>query len=267
MFELLFFIKFFIAIIFILIIAYLSEKISPRFAGILSGFPTGTAITLFFFALENGTNFASISAVYNLVGMLALQTMIYLYYRTSDSIGSLKKYVILISCFISLFAYFVVAYILHMIEFNQFTALLVPLCSIPLLIYLFRKINNHKIEKRIPITKRTIIFRAFIAASIILFVTELARVVGPEWAGLFSAFPTTVFPLMLIIHMTYDTKHVHTFIKHIPQGQGSIVLYSFAVFYFYPLVGLWWGTLIAYGFAGVYLLFYYLNEKINWKKV
>lgn len=263
MFELLFFIKFFTAIIFILIIAYLSEKISPKFAGILSGFPTGTAITLFFFALENGTNFASISAIYNLVGMLALQTMIYLYYRTSDSISALKKYVILISSFISLLAYFAVAYILHLINFNQFSALLIPLCSIPLLIYLFRKIDNHKIEKRIQITKRTIIFRAFIAASIILLVTELARFVGPEWAGLFSAFPTTVFPLMLIIHFTYDTKHVHTFIKHIPQGQGSIVLYSLAVFYFYPLYGVWGGTLIAYTFAGIYLLGYYFYSRFS----
>jgi hypothetical protein len=103
--------------------------------------------------------------------------------------------------------------------------------------------------------------RALFAASIILLITGIAKLVGPTWSGLFSAFPTTLFPLMLIVHFTYDKKHVHTIIKNVPVGIFSLVLYSLAVSIVYPLYGIYWGTLISFGVATTYLLLYHLFRK------
>ena len=76
------------------------------------------------------------------------------------------------------------------------------------------------------------------------------------WAGLFSAFPTTTFPLILIVHYTYEARHVHTIIKNIPKGLGAIIIYSSGVFIFYPLCGVVVGTLLSLVIASLYSIGY-----------
>jgi uncharacterized membrane protein (GlpM family) len=253
-----FFIKFFISIAFVLALSILSERLSPKLAGFLSGLPTGTALTLFFFGLENGTEFASQSAIFNLAGMIAMQAFLYAYYRTSDK---LRKNVILWSSIFALISYAIIIYLLKFIKFNEFSAIIIPALTIPLFIYLFRKIPDTKIKKRVNLTYNVLIFRALIAGLIITAVTSVAGIVGPQWAGLLSAFPTTLFPLILIMHLTYDKKHVHTVIKNVPYGQLSLVFYTLSVFYFYPRAGIYWGTLISYAFVGVYIIIFYFARR------
>ena len=101
--------------------------------------------------------------------------------------------------------------------------------SIFLFVYLFREIKNVKIKDKIRLNHKVLLIRALFAASIILIIIGVAKLVGSTWAGLFSAFPTTLFPLILIIHFTYDTKHVHTIIKNFPIGLGSAITYALTV--------------------------------------
>ena len=260
-FNLIFFIKFFICLIFVLFLSIVSERVNPRIAGFLSGLPTGTALTLFFFGLENGTDFASKSAIFNLAGMVAMQALLYTYYKVSDSI---KKRIVLWSTISSIIVYGIIIYFLKLVRFDEFTAIIIPALSIPLFIYLFRNIQDTKIRKGINLTYKVLLFRALIAGIIITAVTSIASFVGPQWAGLFSAFPTTLFPLILIMHLTYDKKYVHTIIKNVPYGQLSIVLYTLSVFYFYPRTGIYWGTLISYAFVGLYIAIYFSLRKIFW---
>ena len=64
----------------------------------------------------------------------------------------------------------------------------------------------------------------------------------------------TTLPLVVIIHYTYDASRVHAVLKSFPKGLGSLVVYTLAVFIFYPLYGIYLGTLTAYGFATLYLV-------------
>ena len=52
----------------------------------------------------------------------------------------------------------------------------------------------------------------------------------------------TLYPLILIIHWTYGKEHVHTFIKHIPRGLGSLLVYMVSVVMLYPRYGVYVGT-------------------------
>jgi uncharacterized membrane protein (GlpM family) len=165
-----FFIKFFISIAFVLALSILSERLSPKLAGFLSGLPTGTALTLFFFGLENGTEFASQSAIFNLAGMIAMQAFLYAYYRTSDK---LRKNVILWSSIFALISYAIIIYLLKFIKFNEFSAIIIPALTIPLFIYLFRKIPDTKIKKRVNLTYNVLIFRALIAGLIIDYIIPI----------------------------------------------------------------------------------------------
>lgn len=246
--------KFIIAVLVVLALSIISEKINPKMAGFISGLPTGTAITLFFFGLELGPEFASESATFNLSGMVALQFFIYVYYKTSEVF---EKYTIIISSLFSIAAYILVISLLYIANVGLIGSVLLSIISIPAFIHLFRKIEDTKIKRKIELDSKTLVFRAIIASTIILFVINLAGIVGPKWAGLFSAFPTTLFPLILITHYTYEKKYVHTIIKNVPYGILSVVMYSIGVFYLYPLIGVYAGTFVSYLLVILYIFSYF----------
>lgn len=250
-----FILKLIVAVAVVIGLSLIAEHSSPRIAGILSGYPTGSAISLFFFGLEINPEFAANSAVYNMIGLVAMQAFIYFYYKVS------LKFNMVISSLVAITGYLVVICLLHFIELNKFVAILIPIASIFVFLYLFRPIKNVKVENKVKLNHKVLFIRALFAASIILLITGIARLVGPTWSGLFSAFPTTLFPLMLIVHYTYDKKHVHTIIKNVPVGIFSLVLYSLAVSIVYPIYGIYWGTLISFAVATVYLVAYRLVRK------
>lgn len=245
-----FVIKLIIAVAVVIGLSIITERSSPRLAGILSGYPTGSAISLFFFGLEISPEFAAHSAVYNMIGLVAMQAFIYFYYKAS------LKFNMVVSSSISIVGYFAVIWSLHFIELNKFIAILLPIASIFLFLFLFRAVKDVKVKNRVQLSYKVLFIRALFAASIILLITGVASAVGPTWSGLFSAFPTTLFPLMLIVQFTYDKKHVHTIIKSVPVGIFSLVLYSLAVSIVYPIYGIYWGTVIAFGAATIYLIIY-----------
>ncbi|MFC1723547.1 hypothetical protein ACFL0V_05395 [Nanoarchaeota archaeon] len=259
----LFLIKLFVAVGVVVLLSIIAEHVSPKMAGILSGYPTGSAISLFFFGLEQGTQFAADSAVYNMIGLVAMMSFIYFYYRSSSYFS---KFNIVLSSIVSIFGYFVVIWLLHFIKLNKFIAVLIPIISMIIFIYLFKEIQNIKIRNKIKITHSVLFLRAFFAACIILTVIGTAKLVGPTWAGLFSAFPTTLFPLIVIVHFTYDTKHVHTVIKNVPIGIGSLILYSLTISIVYPLFGIYIGTIISFIVATVYIfLFQFIQKRVKRK--
>lgn len=263
MLELIFFIKFIVAVAVVLVLAFLAEKVSPRFAGIISVTPTGTAITLFFYGLEISPEFASNSAIFNLAGLLAMLTFFYLYYISSKIIG---RESILVSSVFAIIGYSIVTLILQNIKFDQITAALVAIISVPVFMYLFRKIPDSKVEKRIKLSNTILFIRALAAGTIILAITTLAKFVGPTWAGLFSAFPTTVFPMIILVQYTYGIKPVNTIIKNFPIGLPSLILYSLTVYMAYPVIGIFFGTLLAYLAAIICLILCLFIEKKSTNK-
>jgi uncharacterized membrane protein (GlpM family) len=237
----------------VLALSVVAERVSPRVAGLLSGYPLGAAIALFFIGLEINPQFAAQSAVYTLAGLVASQVFVLSYFLVSDR---LRHRAILASSSAALGGYFAAAWLLHLIPFSRPAAVLVPTGSIFLFAYLFRNIPNVGITRSVRFTPQVLLLRAGLAAIIIVAITTAAKAVGPAWAGLFTAFPTVLFPLMLIVHITYDKKHVHTIIKNFPLGLGSLISYALSVSFLYPVVGVTRGTLLAFAVATLYLMVY-----------
>lgn len=248
-----FFLKIIVTVILVLVLSLVAEYVSPQVAGILAGFPLGAAIALFFIGLELGTDFVSNSAIYTLIGLIATQSFVYCYYQSTLH---LRRFSIPISSAISIVGYFMVIWLLHFLKINKWLSILFPIISIGCFIYLFRGIQNIKIENRIKLTGQVLFLRAFLAAFIILIITGAAKSVSPVWAGLFSAFPVTLFPLILIVHFTYDKPHVHTIIKNFPRGLGALIVYSLSVSILYPMHGIYVGTMLSLMSATGYLFIY-----------
>jgi hypothetical protein len=255
MLNLMFFIKLLVTVGTVLGLSVIAERVGPKAAGILAGYPLGAAIALFFIGLEIGPKFAADSAVYTMIGLAATQVFVYFYFKTTLLV---KRFNILAASLLSAAGYFLAIWLLHFIHPTKWLAVAIPIASVFLFRYLFREIPNVTIAQKIRLTFKVVMFRSFLAACFILMITGTAKLVGPAWAGLFSAFPTTLFPLLLIVHLTYDKAHVHTIIKNFPLGLGSLITYSLAVSILYPICGVYVGTGLCLAAATGYLFVYRL---------
>lgn len=247
-----------IATLVVVALSLISEHVSPKAAGIISGAPTGTAITLFFLGLSQGTEFTGKTAIFNMVGMVAMQTLLFCYYAASSRF---RKHTLVLSAAVAIAGYAIVTWALHQIPMSTELAVGLTLASIPLFVYLFRGIKDVKIEKAAKLEPATVLLRALAASAIIIAIVTASETVGPSWTGLFSAFPTTLFPLIIILQATYGTGTVHAVIKHVPPGLPALVAYSLTVSFAYPLLGVWLGTLAAYAAALGYLIAYFYLKK------
>ena len=234
-------------------LSLVAERVGPKAAGLLSGYPMGAAIVLFFYGLEISPKFASESAIYTLVGLIATQSFMYFYYKASLYFRKLNM---LCSTAVSLSGFFLISWLLHFVTLNRLSALLIVTLSLFVFLHLFKRIENVKIENRIRLTYTIILARAILAASMMLIVIGVAKLVGTKWAGLFSAFPATFLPLILIVQFTYGKEHVHTIIKNVPRGLGAVIIYALAVSFVYPAFGVYIGTVLAFIAATIYMATY-----------
>lgn len=240
-----------VTILIVTTLSIVAERVSPRAAGILAGYPAGSAISLFFIGLERGADFGGQSALYNVAGMTALLIFLYTYYRIS---AQAKRYAIAAGSASALISFFAAVALLNAIHLPPWAGLVLTCAAILAAGRLFQRIPNAHIAKRVALGPRVLLFRASLSAGIILLITGAAHWAGPDLAGLFSAFPATVFPLILIIHTTYHTEQAHTVIKNVPTGLWSLILYSLTISVTYPRIGIYWGTLASFAIATIYLL-------------
>ncbi len=248
----------------VVLLAKVAERMSPRHAGLLAGFPLGTAIALYFFGWQQGAGFAAHSAVYTLGGLTSAICLAWGYWLIIRVKPQLRWLPLAVASGFACF--FSAAALLQFLPAQRWLNLLVIVAAILLFRTLLKGIADVQIDRSQPPQHRlgqwlsgktaTLLFRASIATVSILLITGLADVLGPARAGLLAAFPVSFFPLMLILHITWGAGVLSTTIKHYPDGIGALAVYALAVSYLYPLLGLHWGTAVSLLCSVAYLLLY-----------
>lgn len=248
----------------VVLLAKVAERMSPRHAGLLAGFPLGTAIALYFFGWQQGADFAARSAVYTLSGLTSAICLAFGYWLVIRVRPSLRWLPLAVAAGFACF--FCAGTLLQFLPANRWLSLLVIIAAILLFRTLLKNIAETQIDRSQPPANAlarllsgktaTLLFRASIATASILLITGLAELLGPTRAGLLAAFPVSFFPLMLILHISYGAGVLSTTIKHYPDGIGALAVYALAVTYLYPLLGLHLGTLTSLLCSVGYLLVY-----------
>jgi len=251
----------------VVLLARVAERMSPRHAGLLAGFPLGTGIALYFFGWQQGAQFAADSAVYALSGLSASAALAWGYAQVIVRRGELAFMPLAIIA--GLVTFFVCNLLLQQLPGYRWISLMVVVAAIVLFRTLLKPIPEVLVaaasQQTAPdsvwrhwLSSKTgsLIFRASMASLTILMITGLSALLGPERAGLLAAFPVSFFPLMLILHLTYGADVLATTIKHYPDGLGSLVVYTLAVSFLYPVLGIHWGTLVCLLLAAAYLVLY-----------
>ncbi len=235
----------------VLILSFIAEKLSPRVSGILSGLPVGSSITLLFFAIENGVDYVTKVALYNIHGLFAALAFCIGYYLSTFYTGKLEIFLSLLASF---FSYLFIAFIISFIPPHiVFTPLVVIILMYIVSIYFATK-ENFPTVKHTRVTISDLAFRSFLTIGIFLIVSSLPKYVSANFAGIFSAFPTVLLPLLLIIHFRHSNLQARTIIKNTPFGLSSVVVYSLIVFFTYDKIGIFFGTILALSFSVVYII-------------
>ncbi|NLG98669.1 MAG: hypothetical protein GX491_15035 [Chloroflexi bacterium] len=260
------FLKVIVTVSVVIVLSSIAERISPRAAGILSGYPLGSAITLFFIGFEQGADFAGHSALYNVPGLTAMLSFLFIYYQTARRVRGSRPASLLAASAAGAAVFFALTALMNHLHLPPAAGILITLAAVPLFGYLFRSIPDTVIDRRVKMDLPALLVRGGLSALIVLAITGAAKVSGPGAAGLFSAFPATTFPLILIVHWTYGAQRAFTVIKNVPSGLLSLVLYSLTLPMVYPRFGIYWGTLIGFAVATVYLLGlgWYNQHTSNW---
>ena len=244
-----------VSILVVVLLSLIAEWASPRIAGIASGYPLGAAISLYFIGLENGNAFAARSALFTAAGLAATIAFVGGYLlgiRLTHGRGRLPA--LAFSVLPGIAAYGLAVWVLSYLPINWVSAPLIAITGIFLAAWGFRRIPNVKIRQKIRLGVSVTLLRAGFAALVILAITTVAGAVGPRWAGLLSAFPITMLPLLVIVQFTYGMDPVRTIIKNVPRGLGSLLIYALVVAASYARLGIAWGTLLGYLTATLYLI-------------
>lgn len=243
-------------VVLVLSLTIISEKLSPKISGMLSGLPVGSSITLLFFAIENGVGYVEKTALYNIHGLFAALAFSIGYYISTFYSGRLQVIFSLICSFV---AYLLIAFIISFIPPHiLFTPLVVVILLVTSAIYFSKREDFANSKKRV-ITPSDILIRAVLTIGIFLIISSLPKYVPANIAGIFSSFPTILLPLLLIIHFNHSNLQARTIIKNTPFGLSSVVIYSLIVHLTYPTFGIFYGTLIALSSS---VLYFYLQTKL-----
>ncbi len=263
-------IKLGLAMFMVIGITWIAERVSTRFAGVLLGFPLGAGVSLLFIGLEQGAEFGAKSGQWTMHGLLPTLLWCLSYQITATRLRRFARPVtVLLSLLLSLCCYLTATLLVtHYSPTSFLLRLMLTLVSLLVLALIFQHINPATCTIRpLPFSWPLLVGRALLTSLIILAITGSAAQVGSRWSGVFSAFPATILPVVLILHAHYGPEILGSLFRELPMGMLAIIVFSLAVAWSYPLMGVVLGTMSSYAIAGVYLLIYerWLRKRLQRK--
>lgn len=109
------------------------------------------------------------------------------------------------------------------------------------------------------------ILHAVFGGIIVALAVFLSRIGGPVFGGIFSAFPAVFISVLVVNYRSRGMEFSRAMTKPLlVTGMISIFMYGLGVRYFYPSLGLWWGTLAAYLFSmiGAFMSYLLIQKKL-----
>ncbi len=236
-------------------LSIISEKLSPRIAGVLAGLPLGLALSLFFIGVEQGERFVEQSATSALGGLGASLVFLIAYWIFSDIFSRFR---IILAGFFATIVYLIAALAIALLPQERWLLLVVTLVLARLMVIVMRDVEDEQVDPsdQVNLTLGVLINRSAAAAVAVVFITGLAKTVGPAWSGIFSGFPSTLLPLLVIVQLTYSERHAYSIIKHFPYGLGSLIIYAMATSYLAQPLGIYLASAMAMALAVMYLCTY-----------
>jgi hypothetical protein len=202
----------------IAVISLIGQRFGHAIAGLLAGLPVVAGPIFLFMTLEQGEAFGVGVAIGTLVGLVP-----YVAFAVSYA-WACQRLSWPVSLAISWLAYLAAAVLLSLMKFPLVVAaglgLLLPLGAH----YLFPEVTG--IEHRRPLPKSEIPLRMLAGAVLLVAITEAARYLGPQLAGLLTPFPILSSVLTVFSHRLNGPAATIAVLRGLMLG-----LFGFVVFF------------------------------------
>jgi hypothetical protein len=260
-------------------ITIIAEKKSPKIAGIMMSLPVITFLSLLFMAISQGADFSSKAAIWNPIGAIADLVYMGLFavgiglpgYIQRNTGGRESKYCknekiveILTGLLVGFTGYLLFILISSKFQIASGWISLAYLWIFAIIFYvLFKRLKEIMLEKPQLVSAKEIVFRGLFGGGVVAAIVILGDSAGHIWGGLFSSFPGTITPVLVLLHLKNGKDMSCCAIKSAPIGLSGTGLYSCMVWLLYPVYGIFMGTLVSYlvVFAFLFALFFGLKGK------
>lgn len=228
-----------------------SEKMGTKVGGMVGNLPSTILVSLLFIGITQSPEFAAEAAITVPLGMFLSTIFLFTFI-------SLVPKGLMLALTASLGAWVVLALVSSLFQgAGRLAWSLLYFAGAIGTYFMAEKVlkipSLGKVKKKYSIGQ--ILFRALFAGSVVGAAVWIARTGSAFWAGLFASFPAMMLSAMVILTLSSGPPFARATGKVMLLASTNIVIYSFSASYFFPLLGLFWGTVISYVISAAWVWF------------
>lgn len=251
-------VKLLLSFFIIISLAEVSKRVSPQLGGTLSGLPLGAGLSVYFISYEQGIDFTMQGIPWGIAGLSASIIFCFVYFIiVQTSKWNNKLISITLPSIVSIGVFLTFGQLLTLIPLNMIRATLLFMLIFVLNIALInRLIDKEETAAKSSTTILQLLIRGLVVGMILLGITGVASMVGSRWAVILSSFPSTLFPLLLVVHYEAGGRSVQSVIQGFSYSVSTLVVFYFSFMFFVPILGLNVGYLLVYTVCILYIYFF-----------
>ncbi len=241
-------------------LSFIVERIDKKYAGLILASPTTVVLGLFFLGLTIGSDEVTtvIPATFLPLGISILFAAIYFYAANFVCRFHWSKInEILVTYMISIIIWLLLILPVIIFKFSNLTwglfgaTSLIGLTHILFLLFPVKKTSQNIVTYSFSQK----IGRGVFIGCIITLVVYLGKTLSPLSGGVFSVFPAAFSATLPIFHWYNKPRDLYAFVKGIPLGAISVLVYITAAFFTFPIWGYALGTVVSYIVSFIYIAF------------
>lgn len=233
-------IKLLLSFFIIITLAEISKGVNPQLGGTLSELPLGAGLSVYFISYEQGIDFTMQGIPWRIAGVSVSIIFCFVYFlMVRSNLSKNRGSSILSASIASITAFLLFGVLLTLIFLDMLRATLLFMTIFLLNIFIInRLIDKQEVPKKSSTTVVQLLIRGLVVGIILLVITGLASMVGSRWAVILSSFPSTLFPLLLVLHYEAGNNPVQFVIQGFSYSVSTLVIFYFSFMYFVPNFGL-----------------------------
>ncbi|MDA8426265.1 MAG: hypothetical protein M0Z80_09000 [Treponema sp.] len=225
------------------------ERLGSRIGGLFTNLPSNILISLLFMALTRGRLYAAQASGSVPVGMVV--DTIFLF--TLIAFLPFGTWIGLSAALAAWIAAAALAILLPPLSLGAGILVYALVCALALaIIELVLRVRAVP-RKSAPFRPSTAAVRALFAGTIVASAVLVAQYAPPYATGILATFPAVLLSTMVILIGSQGRDFARATGKVLILSSSNIIVYAVAVWFLFPALGAWWGTLLSFILAALYV--------------
>lgn len=233
----------------VVLLSEFAKRVNASLAGILVGLPLGAGLSVYFIAYEQGVDFLIPAIPWGIAGLISAQLFCLAYVKLGLASKQPPLVAITLSSAGGAAVFLGSGAIIRLLDLSLVLAVLG---------FAVLTLMNIRLVQRFPESPLAaprqslgfggLLIRGVITGCLILVITAAAPLLGSRWAGVLSAFPSTLYAMVVLLHYDSGNELYPTVIKNFAYSVTTLAVFYMGCYFLLPLYS------INEGFSLVYLL-------------